>query len=205
MPKRFTDSEKWKDVWFQDLSVKHKLFWFYIIDNCTPAGIWKVNIKLVSFQIGDKFNKDELLNDFKDRIIVLENDKWFIPKFIDFQYGHLSESCKPHIPVINELKKYRVLKGYLNPLDKVKVKEQEKDKDKEKEKERYGEYVLLTFEEYHKLVEKFGEKNTDIYINKLDNYIGSKGKKYKSHYHIILSWSHKDEQDKPSDNFRSGV
>ena len=30
------------------------------------------------------------------------------------------------------------------------------------------------------------------YIDRVDNYVGSTGKKYKSHYHTILSWHRKD-------------
>jgi len=35
----------------------------------------------------------------------------------------------------------------------------------------------------------------------LDNYIGSKGKKYKSHYHTILNWYRRDQiqSSKPSE------
>lgn len=57
-------------------------------------------------------------------------------------------------------------------------------------KNKYGEFnrVLLSDEEYKKLSERFGEKNTKIMIKKLDSYIESKGKKYKSHYATILNW-----------------
>jgi hypothetical protein len=69
-----------------------------------------------------------------------------------------------------------------------------KDIEKEniKEKEKYGEFknVLLTEEEYHKLE----ESNLLPYIEKLSSYIASKGKKYKSHYATILTWSRKDKK-----------
>ena len=64
------------------------------------------------------------------------------------------------------------------------------------DKNRYGEFnnVLLTEEEYHKLE----ESNLLPYIEKLSSYIASKGKKYKSHYATILTWSRGDKkQDKP--------
>jgi hypothetical protein len=56
----------------------------------------------------------------------------------------------------------------------------------------YREFVFLTDEEYQKLVESFGDKETSEYIDRLNDYIGSTGKKYKSHYHTILNWSRKD-------------
>ena len=55
--------------------------------------------------------------------------------------------------------------------------------------------VKLTAEEHAKLVERFGEKITADYIERLDNYIASKGKKYKSHYHTILVWQRRDEKE----------
>jgi hypothetical protein len=55
-------------------------------------------------------------------------------------------------------------------------------------KEKYGEFVELLPEEYQKLVDKYQEAFTKACIERLDNYIGSSGKKYKSHYHCILNW-----------------
>ena len=57
--------------------------------------------------------------------------------------------------------------------------------------------VYLTEEEHQKLIELYGEKNTKEYIETLNDYIESKGKKYKSHYHTILAWHRKD---KPKEN-----
>lgn len=63
----------------------------------------------------------------------------------------------------------------------------------------YGEFknVKLTDDEYKKLE----EKNLLPYIEKLSSYIASKGKRYKSHYATILTWSRKnsiEEKDVPS-------
>jgi len=63
-----------------------------------------------------------------------------------------------------------------------------------KEKNIYGEFVLLTDDEYRKLVSQFGEEGTKERIEALNIGIGSKGYKYKSHYHTILSWERKDKK-----------
>ena len=63
-------------------------------------------------------------------------------------------------------------------------------------KYKYGEYVLLSREEYKKLVEKDGESFVKACIERLDNYIGSSGKKYVSHYRTILSWVRDTELQK---------
>lgn len=56
----------------------------------------------------------------------------------------------------------------------------------------YGEFknVKLTDDEYKKLE----EKNLLPYIEKLSSYIASKGKRYKSHYATILTWSRKENK-----------
>ena len=64
---------------------------------------------------------------------------------------------------------------------------------KVKEKKKYLEFVYLTDDEFEKLEKKFSQQGAMKNIEKLNNYIGSKGKKYKSHYHTILSWHNKDQ------------
>lgn len=69
--------------------------------------------------------------------------------------------------------------------------------DNKKEKKLFLEFVYLTDDEHKKLLEKFGEEGIKDRIEKLNNYIGSKGAKYKSHYHTILNWANRDKE-KPS-------
>lgn len=70
-------------------------------------------------------------------------------------------------------------------------------KGKKVKKDLYGEFVRLEKVEYEKLVDRLGEPLTLDYIDRLNNYIGSSGKRYKSHYHTILTWVRKDEAKKP--------
>jgi hypothetical protein len=55
-------------------------------------------------------------------------------------------------------------------------------------KVKYAEYVSMLEKEFNKLVEQYGEQDTKRMIEVLDNYKGSKGKKYKDDYRAILSW-----------------
>ena len=63
------------------------------------------------------------------------------------------------------------------------------DKSRVDKKQKFLEFIFLTDEEYKKLVDKFGKDRTDGLIQDLNDDIGSKGYKYKSHYHTILQWS----------------
>ena len=51
-----------------------------------------------------------------------------------------------------------------------------------------AEFVKMTRKEHIKLIERFGEVNTSKAIEKLDNYKGAHGKKYKSDYRAICLW-----------------
>lgn len=54
--------------------------------------------------------------------------------------------------------------------------------------------VFLTENEHQKLIKEFGETLTKLKIESLNDYMMSTGKKYKSHYHTILSWIKKDRE-----------
>lgn len=59
-------------------------------------------------------------------------------------------------------------------------------------KKLYIECVYLTDDEYKKLIEKFGEIGTQQRLQNLNDGILSKGYKYDSHYHTILTWERKN-------------
>lgn len=81
-----------------------------------------------------------------------------------------------------------------NRIDKIRLEEDKNRKDKEKNiKHKYGEFkhVLLTDNEYNKLLEQYGSSSLEIIITYLDEYLEMKGTKYKSHYMVIKKWGAK--------------
>ena len=90
----------------------------------------------------------------------------------------------------------------LNRLDKTRLDKSKKEIDKEKEphtlKNSFGEFknVKLTEQEYKNLIIDYGELKANEFITRLDNYIESTGKRYKSHYATILNWIRKEQADK---------
>jgi len=132
--KRFTETQKWSDPWFRRLKPEIKNLWQWLLDNCDSAGIVDIDLPLASFQVGFQYPTDSIL-ELGDRIQQLPSGKHFIPKFIPFQYGQLSEDCKPHKPVFASLEKHG-LKGYPKGIDTLQ--EKEKDKEEEKEMEKSG-------------------------------------------------------------------
>lgn len=61
----------------------------------------------------------------------------------------------------------------------------------------FGEFknVKMSKEEYEKLLERVGEKNTNILIEELSGYLKSTNKRYASHYATLLNWARRKVQE----------
>lgn len=90
---------------------------------------------------------------------------------------------------------------------KEKVKDKVKEKDKDNNKLPFGEYgnVRMTAQEYDKLSAEFGTEKTDRAVRFLDEYIGDKGYKSKSHYLAIRRWVFDAVDEKKKPTARSGT
>lgn len=89
MASRITDTELWDEDWFCELSGEYQLFIKYMFDKCDNIGVWKPN--KIDFEAKTKFSVNlgsllEKVNGGKERILVLENGRWFILGFIQFQW-----------------------------------------------------------------------------------------------------------------------
>ena len=119
MAKRFTDTDKWKKGFIKRLPAKYKLLWLYILDDCNHAGIWDPDFEVASIRIGSKISEKDASKGLAEQIKIFDGgNKWFIPKFIDFQYGQLNENVNAHKSVIKLLDKYDVynIEG-ISPVD----------------------------------------------------------------------------------------
>lgn len=94
----------------------------------------------------------------------------------------------------SESRRKNVLKRYSTYVEHMENENEDENKDKNENKKTYGEasFVSLTDKEHSKLVQRFGQAETEAKIRRLENAIGSKGYKYKSHYHTILNWAERD-------------
>jgi hypothetical protein len=141
MSKRFTDTDRWKKPFIRSLEAPYKLLWFYICDDCDHAGIWQVDLEVAQIRIGEDFDLTIAINSFGDKVVPFDNGtKWFIPSFIEFQYGELKENNRVHDSIIKILKKYKLIgqknKPLTSPLQGCKDMDMDKDKDMDKEKEK---------------------------------------------------------------------
>jgi len=174
MAKRMTDTDKWKKRFLRELKPQHKLLWFYILDDCNHAGIWDVDIEVASIRVGEELIYDMLPQAFLDKIVIFDNgDKWFIPEFIEFQYGELNPTSNVHKSVIALLDKYN-LEGYMKGSQGVQsiLKDKDKDKDIVKAKVKVKRFTKPTIEE---VVDYCNERNNDVDAEKFYDYYSSNG------------------------------
>lgn len=134
MSKRFTETTKWQDPWFCSLSARNRIFWIYLLDTCDHAGIWQANWPLVQFYHGSDFSFDKEV--FCERVSILTPEKFFIPKFIQFQYGELTPGNRVHDSVLAILRKEGVPEKMWNKV-LISPLQGRKDKDKDKDKAKY--------------------------------------------------------------------
>ena len=122
MPKRFTDTDIWRQSWFLDLSPESKLVWSYLVSKCDTAGIWKIDIPMMKMQTGEsnislqnfltEVNRDYegLMGEpvKRNRVMRIANgSKLWLTGFISFQYEKGRNGVNAVIPAI---------KGALNRL-----------------------------------------------------------------------------------------
>lgn len=146
MAKRFTDTNKYKKPFVRGLPGPYKLLWDFLYHDCDHAGIWIVDFEIAQTYVGSdmSINKPDALELFNaDELRIIEIDggkKWFIPSFIEFQYGQLSEKNRAHINVISVLKKQGLLnddltikieKPLTSPLQGAKEKEKEMEQEQD--------------------------------------------------------------------------
>ncbi len=132
MAKRFTDSDLFKKKFIRGLEGAYKLLWIYIQHDCDHAGIWEVDIEVACIRIGSEVTEEKALEHFGARVESIENgDKWFIPSFIEFQYGVLNIENRAHKSVINILQKHGI-KVHGSPLQGGKDMDKDKELDTDK-------------------------------------------------------------------------
>lgn len=142
MAKRFTDTDKFTDPWYRRLSTKNKLLWDWMLCSCDHAGFISIDLEFVELVLGEKYEDNVIETYFFERVLKLGDFKFFIPKFIKFQYGPLNPESRVHLSVIKKLEEHGInLKGidtlcipYEYPIDTLKDKDKDKDKVMDKAK-----------------------------------------------------------------------
>lgn len=117
MSNRLTDSDKWKDIWFSNLSPHSKLLFIFLCENCNNAGIYEVNKKFMLFYLG--INDEELKKSITEitKTYIKSNDgkRIWIKNYLKYQSKlPLNENNNNHKQILIILKE--------NLLDETKYK-----------------------------------------------------------------------------------
>lgn len=153
MAKRLTDTEKWKDDWYIQLSNDYKIVWQWLLDSCSHAGICKRSMGLLNLMCKTDISESQMIEKLEGRVLVVGNS-WFIPKFIKFQYTTLlsnkpviistvkdlfSMNCVSLIPESYGNDYIIISKSFENHYQMIKDKDKDKIKDKDTPKGGVGE------------------------------------------------------------------
>jgi hypothetical protein len=148
MAKRYTDSEKWQDNWFTDLTNDQKVIWIYLLDHCDNAGIWKMNMKNLNYFCSTNISVEDFIFTFQKRLTRINEELFFINKFCLFQYGpdFLNNKSKPVLSALDKLTQLKIVEKVNNiytlsiplpnPYQGTKDKEQDKEQDKDRDKDK---------------------------------------------------------------------
>lgn len=191
MAKRFTDTEKWKKPWFRALPIEAKAAWFYLLDDCDNKGLWPASFDRMSFDLKIEITEDLFLSWFKEKVIKIDEDKFLILSFIEFQYGSIEDlnpsnnAHKPIISLLKDLEKKGLIRGSGGAQDK------DKDKDKEESKKsvfnataNFQERYAPDFQEFQNGLKQLGN-NVEISFR----YRISEIRKRFGDYQAFKSWA----------------
>lgn len=155
----------------------------------------------------EEIPKTPLLKDFYEAVKKYGSDKNHYLSLLEQLEKLLSEQLPKQLP--------EQLGERFGKQEKEKEKEKGEGEGEEEEnahthdsshkaRKKYAENVSMTEEEYNKLIEQYGPDNVRLMIEKLDNYKGATGKRYKSDYRAILNWVADEimnkSRDKPKSN-----
>ena len=149
----------------------------------------------------DKVDMDKILKMLTSKPFIyrysIDSKRYIqIAKWTVHQRCHHSEQPSTIPPYNGDITVTTPLEDGNNPAGKEgKGKEGKGDVDPTLQKVLHREVVWLTKDQYRDLCDLMGETNVESYIERLNDYVASRGKRYNSHYHVIRSWWRRDNPE----------
>lgn len=116
MAYRFTETEKWKDSWFLDLSANAKLLFYFLCDNCDGAGFYERHDKTTVSKTGlSEESLDALYQEINKSIVIKEGVVWLLNYIRHQKNLPLNADNNAHKPIILKLYDMRLSFGEFYP------------------------------------------------------------------------------------------
>jgi hypothetical protein len=192
------DPEFWSDEEIGKWSFQARLFYIGLWNFADDTGRFKAANALLKAQIFPYENKidiEKLKKELNHKIQWYEVEELqygYIRNFLKYQRIDKPTASKLPVPPQFDDSSPNTQGGLPPNISKYNI-SKDHPPTPQPLKNLFLEFVYLSEPEYTKLVTEFGDSLTKEYIKRLNDYIGSKGVKYKSHYHTILVWAKKDE------------
>ena len=119
----------------RSLEAPYKALWIYLLCECDHAGIWVVELDVAQMRMGLKLDPERVIEKMGGAVLPIgDGSKWYLPDFVEFQYGTLNTANRVHASVLERLSKCGIdpndrpeNKGLASPLQGAKDKDKDKD------------------------------------------------------------------------------
>lgn len=84
------------------------------------VGVWQYNEGLASYLTGLPLNENELKEVFSEKIVVLQDGRWWLAGYVSYQYGDIRKSQatnKPHQKYIQMLKNHGLWEMFIDYIE----------------------------------------------------------------------------------------
>ena len=109
MAYRYSDTLKWQDEWFVDLTTIEKLLFLYLYDNCDIAGFFELSYRKIAFDLGCKESEIKgALEGLNKGVFISDDGKCLLVKnFIKHQKNlPLNPDNKAHMGILKRVSLY---------------------------------------------------------------------------------------------------
>lgn len=213
---RYIDTRFWSDGWIRKRNALERYAFLYFLTNehSTWCGVYELDLSMMAFESG--IDEQDLIRAILPRLApkILYVDGWiFIKNFEKYHANHSEKTQKgienawKEVPESIRLKIRKLCDdGYpiggvsaltLTLTSTLTSTSTPTERETIPAKTSYGEFgnVKLTTDEYQKLCDALSVEIVDTLIVELDQYIASKGVKYKNHYATIQAWARRRIND----------
>ena len=110
MASRYTQTEKWNDEWFRNLTPNAKVLYWYVWDKCDIAGFWKIDFDGAAF--ATKIPIDDMADAFTKikRGVILAKGYLWVRRYLYHQKNlPLNPDNPQHKGIIKKVAEYKPL------------------------------------------------------------------------------------------------